>query len=101
MLVTLAEEHELIRILRDLEGTDATHGRAGILVVDRTNLRVQAGSVDAFPSDLPPVLQDTVVRLNRIVAEAMVEAEKEKAIRALSHLYRLLQQQDELIGRAR
>jgi DNA repair exonuclease SbcCD nuclease subunit len=101
MLVTLAEEHELTRILRDLEGTDATHGRAGILVVDRTNLRVQAGSVDAFPTDLPPVLQDTVVRLNRIVAEAMVEAEKEKAIRALSHLYRLLQQQDELIGRAR
>jgi len=34
MTVSLSEESEVERILRDLEGTDATHGRAGVLVVD-------------------------------------------------------------------
>ncbi len=101
MTVTLAEESELTRIVRDLEGTDATHGRAGILVVDRTKLRVQTGSADAFPADLPPVLEDTVARLNRIVEGSMVEAEKERATRALTHLYKLLQQQDDLPGGVR
>jgi DNA repair exonuclease SbcCD nuclease subunit len=101
MAVTLAEEVELTRILRALEGTEATHGRAGILVVDRSQLRIQAGSADAFPDDLPPVLKDTVARLNRILAEAQDEVEREKANRALSHLFNLLQQQDGLTGAAR
>jgi DNA repair exonuclease SbcCD nuclease subunit len=100
MTVSLAEESELGRIIRDLEGTEATHGRAGILVVDKTRLRVQAGSADAFPDDLPPVIQDTVARLDRMIAEAADEADKAKATRALSHLYKLLQRQDELIGGA-
>jgi DNA repair exonuclease SbcCD nuclease subunit len=101
MTVTLAEESELNRILGDLKGTEATHGRAGILVVDGSNLRIQAGSVDAFPDDLPAVLRETVARLDRIVAEAVDEVEREKANRALSHLYKLLQQQDGATGAAR
>jgi DNA repair exonuclease SbcCD nuclease subunit len=101
MTVSLAEESELARIIRDLEGTEATHGRAGVLVVDRSKLRIEAGSADAFPDDLPPVLKDTVARLDRIIAEAEDEADKEKANRALSHLYKLLQRQDELTGGAR
>lgn len=101
MTVTLAEESELNRILADLKGSEATHGRAGILIEDRTQLCVQADSVDAFPADLPPVLQDTVARLTRIVTEATDEAERGKANRALSHLYRLLQQQDGSLGDAR
>lgn len=100
MTVTLAEESELERIVRDLAGTEATHGRAGVLLVDRSKLRVQAGSADAFPDGLPPVLKDTVARLDRMIAEAVDEAEKEKANRALSHLYKLLQRQDELTGGA-
>lgn len=100
MTVSLAEESELARIIRDLEGTEATHGRAGILVVDKAKLRVQAGSVDAFPDDLPPVIKDTVARLDRMVAEAVDEVDKAKATRALAHLYKLLQRQDELIGGA-
>jgi DNA repair exonuclease SbcCD nuclease subunit len=101
MTVTLAEESELERIVRDLAGTEATHGRAGVLVVDRSKLRVEAGSADAFPDDLPPVLKDTVARLARLMADALDEVEKEKAIRALSHLYKLLQRRDELGGGAR
>jgi hypothetical protein len=94
MTVSLAEESELELILRDLQGTDATHGRAGVVVVDRDNLRLQVGSANAFPDDLPPVLKDTVARLDRIVADALDEAEKDRATRALSHLYKLLQRQE-------
>lgn len=98
MTVSLSEESELDRILKDLEGTDATHGRAGILVADKTNLHLQVGSGDAFPEDLPAVLKDTVARLDQIVAHGE-ESEQSKATRALSHLYKLLQTQSIANGR--
>jgi DNA repair exonuclease SbcCD nuclease subunit len=91
MTVSLSEESEVMRILRELRGTEATHGRIGILVEDSTNLRLQAGSGEAFPEDLPLVLKDTVARLERLIVDAMDEAEKSKATRALAHLYKLLQ----------
>jgi hypothetical protein len=93
MTVSLAEESEVERILRDLQGTDATHGRAGVLLVDRTHLRLQVGSGDDFPEDLPTVLKDTVDRLDHLIANAIDESEKSKATRALAHLYKLLQSQ--------
>lgn len=99
MTVSLSEESEVERILRDLRGTDATHGRVGVLVEDLANLRLQVGSGDAFPDDLPPVLKDTVARLDRLVAEAADESEKSKATRALAHLYKLLQSHDAIGGR--
>jgi DNA repair exonuclease SbcCD nuclease subunit len=99
MTVSLAEESEVDRILRDLKGTDATHGRAGILVEDRTNLQIMIGSGDAFPDDLPVVLKDTVARLDKLIADATDEAEKSKATRALAHLYRLLQSNAVQLGR--
>jgi DNA repair exonuclease SbcCD nuclease subunit len=99
MTVSLSEESEVERILRDLQGTDATHGRAGVLVVDRANLQLMVGSGDAFPDDLPPVLKDTVDRLDRLIAEAADESEKSKATRALAHLYKLLQNNHASTGR--
>ena len=41
MTVSLSEEHEVERIVRELQGTDAAHGRAGVLLVDRKNLRLR------------------------------------------------------------
>jgi DNA repair exonuclease SbcCD nuclease subunit len=99
MTVSLSEESEVGRILRDLEGTDATHGRAGVLIVDSSNLRLQPGSGDAFPDDLPPVLKDTVARLDRLIADAADETEKARASRALAHLYKLLQSYEPAGGR--
>src|SRR4051794_9910340 len=99
MTVSLSEESEVERILRDLQGTDATHGRVGVLVVDRAGLRLQVGSGDAFPDDLPPVLKDTVARLDRLVADAIDESEKARATRALAHLYKLLQSHNATGGR--
>lgn len=99
MTVSLSEESEVERIVRDLQGTDATHGRAGVLVVDSSNLRLQPGSGDAFPEDLPQVLKDTVARLDRLIAGAADESEKSRVTRALAHLYKLLQSYDAAGGR--
>jgi DNA repair exonuclease SbcCD nuclease subunit len=100
MAVSLTEKSEVERILRDLRGTDATHGRAGILVEDRSGLRLHAGSGGAFSQDLPPVLKDTVARLDLLIAAAPGEAEKEKATRALAHLFEMLQTRDVTSGGA-
>jgi hypothetical protein len=94
MTVSLSEESEVERILRELRGTDATHGRVGILVEDLANLRLQAGSGGAFPDDLSPALEDTVARLDQLIVNAMDESEKSRATRALAHLYKLLQSHD-------
>ena len=99
MTVSLSEESEIERILRDLRGTEAAHGRAGVLVEDRANLRLIVSSGDAFPDDLPPVLQDTVDRLERLVATATEDSEKSRATLALAHLYKLLQNHAASVGR--
>jgi DNA repair exonuclease SbcCD nuclease subunit len=94
MTVSLAEQSEVKRILRELRGTDATHGRAGILVVDAANVRLRVESDGAFPDDLPPVIKDTIARLDRIREQSGDDAERLRATRALAHLYGLLESQD-------
>jgi len=96
MAVSLSEESEVGRILRDLHGTDATHGRVGIMLLDKTKLRLHSGSGGVFPDDLPPVVKDTVARLDQLIADAATECEKDKATRALAQLYRLLQSEHTL-----
>jgi DNA repair exonuclease SbcCD nuclease subunit len=92
MTVSLAEQSEVDRILRELRGTDATHGRVGILVEDLANLRLRIGSAeDAFPDDLPPVLKSTIARLDQLITNPAGEYEKSTAVRALAHLYKLLE----------
>ena len=49
----------------------------------------------------PPVLKDTVARLDRLIAESTEESERAKATRALAHLYKLLQSRDAIGGRGR
>lgn len=101
MSVSLSEEAEVDRILRELQGTDATHGRAGILLIDKADLRLRPGSDDIFPEDLPPVIQDTIARLDRLSKDAEDDAEKVRATRALGHLFKLLQGSEALSGRRR
>jgi DNA repair exonuclease SbcCD nuclease subunit len=100
MAVSLAEKSEVERILRELVGTDATHGRAGVLVEDRSGLRLRAGSAADFSQELPPVLKDTVARLHLLMAAAPEEGEKERAKRALSHLFEMLQTREGTSGGA-
>jgi hypothetical protein len=93
--VSVAEESEVQRIVREIEGTDAAHARAGVVLIDRSNLRLEKGSGGAFPGNLPPVIQETIARLDALVAEAADEGEKARATRALAHLYKLLQEHEE------
>lgn len=86
--VTLPEHEEVEAILRELEGTAATIGRAGVLLLDRTRLTLDATG-GAFPPELPPVLRAVVARLE--AHDAGPEAER--ARRALIHLYRLVKQE--------
>jgi DNA repair exonuclease SbcCD nuclease subunit len=99
MAVSVAEESEVERIVRELQGTDAAHGRAGIILVDRSGLRLVPGSVDAFPEHLPPVVKATIDKLHGIVSTSDDDNQKEIATRALSHLYKLLQTTDDEVGR--
>ncbi len=90
MSVTLAGYDEVHRILAELGGTDATHGRAGILQVDRTRLRIGGATADDFPEDLPGVLRAAVDRLAEIESGDADTRQKEVARRALFHLYKLV-----------
>jgi DNA repair exonuclease SbcCD nuclease subunit len=101
MSVTVAEESEIERILRELQGTDAAHGRAGVLLVDRTNFDLERGSGGAFPTNLPPVIADTIARLDQLAADTLDETERANATRALAHLYKLLQTHEEPVERPR
>lgn len=81
------EEHEQVEaILRELKGTEASHGRVGVLTVDRTRLGLRVTGAE-FPPTLPSALQDVVAKLR---AQEGSSAKAETARRALIHLYRLV-----------
>ncbi len=85
--VTLPEHEEVEAILGELQGTDATIGRAGVLLLDRAGLKLEASGA-AFPSDVPEIITSVVRRL-----ESKGQGpEAEQARRALIHLYRLVKE---------
>lgn len=89
--VGMREYDEVESILEKLGGTEAAHGRAGILEVDRSRLRMAAGGAEEFPPNLPPVLEAAVERLR--AREASPEGrERDVARRALFHLYKLVRE---------
>ena len=63
--------------------------RVGVLLVDRTALRLAAARPLAFGTELPPVLLSAAKRL-----QDRAESEPELVERALHHLYRLVRQTD-------
>ena len=89
--VDLREHVEVERILGDLAGNEAKHGRVGVLDIDQAGLRIRTISVaDAFPPDLTPVLQTTVDRLQELSNGADPD-EARHAKTALSKLHMLIQ----------
>jgi DNA repair exonuclease SbcCD nuclease subunit len=79
---------EVERLLRVLAGTDATHGRVGVMQIERDGLELDTKDIVAAFEDLPEVLQATVARLQ--AAES--DARRDVAQRALYHLYRLVRE---------
>jgi DNA repair exonuclease SbcCD nuclease subunit len=89
MRLPAAELEEAERLLEELSGTDAKHGKVGVLELDRSQLAFDAQSVKSFSAQLPAVLQATFERL-QAATESPLDREREVAERAIYHLYRLL-----------
>lgn len=82
-----APDYEIAEgLLEGLEGTDARHGKVGVLDLDRQGLELDTSNVDTFCTDLPEVLQSAVRRLK---TDADDPAKRPAAQRALFHLYRV------------
>jgi DNA repair exonuclease SbcCD nuclease subunit len=77
---------EAERLLEDLEGTPARHGRVGVLDLDRQGLGLEKSTIEADCADLPDVLRSAIRRLQRAADEP---DKRHAAQRALFHLYRL------------
>jgi DNA repair exonuclease SbcCD nuclease subunit len=85
MRLSAAELDEAEQILRDLEGSDAVPGRAGILQLDRGGMILDTTDIAAYLAGLPEVLRAAAERLRE--QESGERAEVARA--ALLHLYHL------------
>ncbi|WP_438040200.1 metallophosphoesterase family protein [Sorangium sp. So ce128] len=86
MRVPIREYEEAERILEDLEGTPARHGRVGVLALDRQGLELETSAIESDCSDIPDVLRSAIRRLQKVATET---DKRPTAERALYHLYRL------------
>jgi DNA repair exonuclease SbcCD nuclease subunit len=83
--LSASEYDEAELLLAELQGTEATHGRVGVLDLHREQMTLDTLSFDAYCTELPDVLK-AVVRQLRTAAEDPQRAPA--AQRALFHLYR-------------
>jgi DNA repair exonuclease SbcCD nuclease subunit len=90
MRVPAADYEEAETILRELKGTEAVHGRVGILQVDRSKLELDTSNIEDAFAELPDALRTTAERLKAM--EKGVQAEV--ARQALMHLYRTVRKAD-------
>jgi DNA repair exonuclease SbcCD nuclease subunit len=85
MKVPLNEYDEAERILTELRGSLSANPRVGVLVADRSRLRLAMDEGIDFGQELPPVLESVLLRLRE-----KAQTDPERAERALHHLYQLL-----------
>ncbi|HJL01009.1 MAG TPA: DNA repair exonuclease [Polyangiaceae bacterium LLY-WYZ-15_(1-7)] len=84
MPVSPEEYGEVEQLLAALKGSEAAHGRVGVLRVERDELQLVTEDIERYFERLPAVLRATVERLKAREAE-----QPEQARRALYQLYRL------------
>lgn len=89
MRVSAPEYDEAEKLLEDLSGSAAKHGRVGVLALDRQGLELDTATVASHCTDLPDVLRSTVDRLTTLASDPSF---KHTAERALYHLYRSAKQ---------
>jgi DNA repair exonuclease SbcCD nuclease subunit len=86
----LDEFDAIERILVELEGTEALHGKVGVLQLDRSRLALETSKMEAALDDAPDVLRNVAARLLAIEsAHGADSAQGDIARRALYQLYRL------------
>lgn len=89
--VSLSERDEIEKVLADLAGNDAKHGRAGVLDVQRGGIRIRVGAVaEQLPPDLPATLQTTAEKLSALAsgADPIVARRAQLALYKLTTLIR-------------
>ena len=69
MSVGAPELAEVERIIIELQGTNASHGRVGVLQLDRSRLRLDTGNIDSTLEEAPDVLKLCAARLRALEAE--------------------------------
>ena len=84
----LHEYDEAARILTELKGSLSSHPKVGVLLADRSLLRLDTTDSSRFTEGWPEVLRSVVRRLKEHEAD-----DPEKAERALHHLYELVREQ--------
>lgn len=82
------EFEEAERILTELKGTSAIHGRVGVLQIERERMVLETRGIDQAFRGLPEVLQATVKRLQELEDSDNPEV----ARAALYHLYKLVRE---------
>jgi DNA repair exonuclease SbcCD nuclease subunit len=82
------EFEEAERILINLKGTSAVHGRVGVLQLDRDRMVLETRGIEQAFSGMPAVLRATVQRLQQLEAGDKPEV----ARAALYHLYKLVRE---------
>jgi len=86
----LDEFDAIERILVELEGTEALHGKVGVLQLDRSRLALETSRIEDALDGAPDVLRNVAARLVAIESEhGKDSAQGDIARRALYQLYRL------------
>jgi DNA repair exonuclease SbcCD nuclease subunit len=81
------------RILVELEGTEALHGKVGVLQVERAGLVLETSGLEDALEGAPEVLRSVATRLRALEGEhGVASPQGEVARRALYQLYRLLRE---------
>jgi len=81
------------RILVELEGTEALHGKVGVLQVERSGLVLETSGLEDALEGAPEVLRSVATRLRALEGEHGASSPQgEVARRALYQLYRLLRE---------
>jgi hypothetical protein len=89
MAVGVSELSEVEALVAELQGSSAVHGKAGILQLDRTRLRLDtSGAAESFEG-VPAVLEAVAKRLREVEREHAGTEQAEIARRALYQLYQL------------
>ncbi|MBK7859960.1 MAG: hypothetical protein IPJ65_15315 [Archangiaceae bacterium] len=85
MRLSAEQYDEAEALLQELAGTEARHGRAGVLQLDREGLSLDVAALGHGLEGLPPVLQAAARRLQEAAADP---DQRPAAERALFHLFR-------------
>lgn len=88
MRLSAPDLEEANRLLSELKGTSASHGRAGVLQLERSKLQLDARNIEQELQDVPDVIRVAMQRLKQLEGTE----QEDVARHALYQLYRLIRE---------